>query len=538
MMGFNPGAFVQGHQAGVQQSLQQEEMAMKQEQLAMQKKQFYLQAQQTKQELQKGDYVLAQMEELKQANQRLKADFFRQEVNDTLRDAIKASSPQELDIALEKINNSELMKGKTVRSLTEADSDKAVKYVQSKGWGNKPYIMKDGKAVAPNELDPMEVSQALKNAQALDSQMALGLIGAGQLVVNSDGAVVGLEDIAAITGHFAKYPSSQKINDEILLGIREKLKTEKPGEFKAQSKAGKILSDAEKLGLKPEDLAQIEQTMDLPEYSQAIKNLSQKGVALTQDNINREVQSIKGTIPQPQREPREPKEPETALSSYSKMVNLVDKAGLNPNAPDFAAKVNKLSTVDKGALQASAKEYFKESGEKLVDTSIIGKHIHTIRNLDMGALEMDKASKDATGLADTAINSVKRFFTSSEGIEFKKKTQQTFNSLLGTSTKGHISQAELDNLTEAFGSFKDSDEVAFSNFKSMVVAMKSQVDAYKQTSAVAGEILYGDLMTGYDKLMDVINTVEGGYKNLGSQSNAINVVDSSGTKKSYSFGGE
>lgn len=220
-MYFNPAGFVQGYEQGLDRQT-------KQEQLKMQKMEFEKNQVITGQKIDQNNITLEQLKRVEEANKRLEASYQRDVVDVSLKDMFKATNPDELAIAAEKINTSPVMKGKTISPITDRDMDKAVKYMESKGYSTEPYIIdEDGKYRAPNKLDPNEMQQARANAMADTTAFTKGMIDKGQLVINSDGVVAGIDDIAALTGHFDRYPSSQKMNDEILAGIRDKISNAK-----------------------------------------------------------------------------------------------------------------------------------------------------------------------------------------------------------------------------------------------------------------------------------------------------------------------
>lgn len=220
-MYFNPAGFVQGYEQGLDRNA-------KQEQLKMQKQEFEQNQIVTGQKIDQNNLTIEQLKRVEDANKRLESSYQRDIVDVSIKDMFKAQTPEELAMATEKINTSPVMKGKTIAPISERDIDKAVKYVESKGYAPEPYIIdEDGKYRAPNKLDPNEMSEARANARQDAVKLAKGLADKGQLVINSDGVIAGVDDIAALTGHFDRYPSSQKINDEIMTGIRAKITAEK-----------------------------------------------------------------------------------------------------------------------------------------------------------------------------------------------------------------------------------------------------------------------------------------------------------------------
>jgi len=235
-MYFNPAGFVQGYEQGLDRQA-------KQEQLKMQKTEFETNQVLSGQKIDQNNMTLAQLKRVEDANKRLESSYQRDVVDVSLKDMFKATNPDELAVAAEKINTSPVMKGKTIAPVSERDMDKAVKYMEGKGYSPEPYIVdEDGKYRAPNKLDPNEMQQARANAMKDTAAFAKGMIDKGQLVINSDGVVAGIEDIAALTGHFDRYPSSQKVNDEIIAGIRDKIHTEKPTAY-TQGVYGKFVID-------------------------------------------------------------------------------------------------------------------------------------------------------------------------------------------------------------------------------------------------------------------------------------------------------
>lgn len=498
------GAAVQGYEAGLDRQ-------NKQEMLKMQKEQFMQTSAMNQQTMDKNEQLLEQGRRLEEAQKRLKADADRKVLDDGLVEAFKSKTPQELNRSLEVVNQLDIMKGQKLAGLTSEDLQPAVKYLVAKGMGTKPYILEDGKYRAPNELDPEEVQQARINASNDDKVLAQKYIDNAQLVKNPQTSqVAGLEDIASITGHFTRRPSSQIQNDEIIAGLRDKKK--ETGKSGAESPFGKFFSDMQNLGIKDATTIQrmYSEIEKNPDYGQAISNLNARGLPTTQDNLNREMQAIKGTIPKPDKPDKPAPEKTTATTAYRDMIILSDKLGVDFSKPDAMEKFNKLDVVSQDAMKSAAKELFKNSGEQLARTDILAKHLHTLASLNVSPESLDESIKSAAGLGDVTINGIKQYFTTDSGIEFKKQFKQTFNSLLTTGSQGRVTNAELENLQDAFGSLSASNEAVFQNFKSMVVAMKSQIDAYSVTAPVAAKILYGKQINAYEQVLEMLDKADSG----------------------------
>ena len=222
----------EGLKAGMQLSQQQQRLDLdrqqKQEILKLQKQKFKQQLAINAQAMQKADFELQQLKEVQKAQKRLNAKYERDLVDGALAMAFEAGDRKTLDKALERINQFSGMKGQKVRSLdvsNEEDINIALEYVRHKGYSAKSYIAEtdeEGKTSyrKPNELDPVEMNEAYLNAKQTDIEMAKGLIESAQLTKNNDNKAVGLDDVAMITAHYDRYPSSQQKNDEIMLGLR------------------------------------------------------------------------------------------------------------------------------------------------------------------------------------------------------------------------------------------------------------------------------------------------------------------------------
>lgn len=515
MRGVNLGAFVQGHEAGQDRQMKQEQLKMLKQEHQQKMETYDLQQTQLGHQNEK-------LEEVNQAQERLNQDFQRTNVDRFLSEGFKAENANSLQASVDAINNTPVMKGKKIfvpKAGNEDDVVNTVAYLRNKGYAPEPYVTEtdeNGKVTyrKPNELDPGEMQKAIENAKFETTQIAEYLLDKGQLIKQENGNILGLEDIAAVTGHLDRYPNSRKINDEILTGIREK-KSFGGQSTKMQSTFGKFFADLNGMGIEPDQIVSMYSTVEKnPAYGQAIKNLGERELPLTQENIDREVRAIKGTLTDANGTGGSP----NAITAYDSMVKMSKEYNLDfATDPDKAMEnYYKLDTEKQGRLKAAAKDYFKESKEKLAEPVVLAKHLHTLSNLNISIETLDKSVKSAAGIGDNAVNAIKQFLTTDEGIEFKKKFKQTFNALLSTSNKGHISKAELDNLIDAFGGMALANETVFANFKSMVVAMKSQMDAYRETNPIAGKILYGTQMNAYDTLVDTLDAIDGTTSNKGN----------------------
>ncbi len=333
------------------------------------------------------------------------------------------------------------------------------------------------------------------------------------LIVQDDkGNLLNMQEVIISTGSFDGMTERERKNfDYQVSGLKD------PGggePAKAQSAFGKFRADMIGAGVAEKDIPGMYSEMEKnPDYGQAMTNLKKRGLSPSQENIDNEVRAIKGTSKTDSSSGKA-----TASSAYDKMIGTLDKMGVDFNNPDKALdSLESKSPIEKGRAKASAKEFFKESGEKLMPPETLGKHLKTLTDVDASPAALAESVASASGLGDVAANTVKQFFSTDEGIEFSRVFKQTFNNLLTTGSKGHISQAELDNLTDAFGGLSGANEVVFNNFKSMLQTMKSQVDAYKVTSPVAAEVLYGKEMKAYDTVMSALDSVDtSGMKQPGS----------------------
>ena len=210
------------------------------------------------------------------------------------------------------------------------------------------------------------------------------------------------------------------------------------------------------------------------------------------------------------REAGESKIPTTAITAYDNMIGMAKDYKVDFNQPEALVDYNKLPQEEQNRLKAAAKEYYKEAGEKLADPSVLARHLATIKSLNVDPANIDTSVKDAAGLGDAAFNSIKQYFTTGDGIEFKKQFTQTFNNLLMAGSKGQVNRAEVANLEKAFGGVKEANEVVFNNFQSMVTAMASKVRAYEVTSPTGAKILYGDQLTAYKEIEDMLNRISSG----------------------------
>ena len=235
-------------------------------------------------------------------------------------------------------------------------------------------------------------------------------------------------------------------------------------------------------------------------YNQAIENLVARGEEPTRANIDQEVRAIKGDIDAP-----DSGDTPKGVAAYRGMTSFLKGKGVSLEPTKIREGYSKLNTEDQGEANAFAKVYFAESKQKLMEPGILARHIKTLQDLDMTPANLDNAVKDAAGVGDVAINAMKKFFTSGAGIEFDRVFKQTFNNVLMTGAKGHISKAELENLQKAYGGLSESNKAVFNNFRSMVEAMQSQVEAYKSVNPIAAEILYGKELAAYEAVMTGMN---------------------------------
>ncbi len=326
-----------------------------------------------------------------------------------------------------------------------------------------------------------------------------------QLIVQDDkGNLINMQEVIISTGSYDGMTERERKNfDYQVSGLTDP--NFGASSAKAQSAYGKFRADMVAAGVDEKAIPGMYSEMEKnPDYGQAIKNLGKRGLPATQENIDNEVRAIKGTSKTDNSTGET-----TATGAYDKMIGILGKMGVDFNDPKKAKEALASKTpVELGRAKASAKEFFKKSGEKLIPPETLGKHLKTLSDVDASPTALAESITSASGLGDVAANSIKQFFSTDEGIEFSRVFKQTFNNLLTTGSKGHISKAELDNLTEAFGGLSGANDVVFNNFRSMIQTMKSQMDAYKVTSPVASEVLYGDEMAAYDTVMDALNSVD------------------------------
>ena len=300
-----------------------------------------------------------------------------------------------------------------------------------------------------------------------------------------------------------------------------------------KSTFGKFYSDMTQLGVPseqiPEMFSQVEKN---PAYGQAVRNLAKRGLPLTQGNIDNEVRAIKGTGTSGSGS-------KSAVGAFDAMTGFLGEKKIDVNDPNFHAEYSKLETKDKAKAKAFAKDYFKQSGEKLMPPDQMGRHLKTLSDVNASPDQMAEQIKDAAGLGDVAGNAVKSYFTTGEGIEFARTFKQTFNNLLMIGSKGRISNAELDNLREAFGGLAESNAVVFNNFRSMIKTMQAGMDAYSTVSPIAGQILYGDEMKAYDTVISVLDSIDTSGINTGGGSTGAYDKHNPGTpRNTYTFEGQ
>lgn len=511
MIGFNPGALVQGHQAGVSVATAQEELKMK-------KANFYQQHQMNEQSIQANDYALQKAERAEQSAKRIESDMQRMNLVKGISNAVKAKDFDATKDVLEELNILDLpiFKGEQLtplQSSNDEDIDKAISYLDKSGkldqFNIQPYILgEDGKPKQPNTLDQAEMLQAYENAQEMRKTLALELMNKGHLITNTKGDVLGLDDLGAVIG-LGKRPQFNQNVDLVYSGLSELLASKQKGAG-AQSTFGKFTADMQAMGVSDMDtITKLYHDVEKePIVGKAIAKLKEDGKPLTTENIDEYVRAFKGTSKSDKGSGET-----TAPIAYDSMINSVTNALGKPvsnmSGRDVFAEVSKLPAESQGRLKAYAKEYFKESKEKLMDPIVLSKHLHTLKTLDMTDQEVLDSVQSAAGLSDVATNSIKKYFATDEGIEFTRTFKQSFNNLLSTSGKGHISKAELDNLQDAFGSLSASNEVVFNNFKSMITSMSKQLEAYESTSPIAANILYGKEIDTYNLVLDALNRASG-----------------------------
>jgi len=221
-MPVNLGAFAEGFEAGQTRQTRQEN-------LKSQKQKFQQSMRLNQQKADINDLKMQDLQNKLDSQTRLNMDSQRSTMRTNVSNMFDSGNPVELDIVLESVNESPIMRGKKLRSATTEDTEKALKYIATKGYSSDNLYVIDketGKARPPVKIGPdamAEQQEADERVRADNVGIANALIEAGQLVVNSDGQLVGVEDIASITGHFDARPSDQIKNDQILAGIRAKL---------------------------------------------------------------------------------------------------------------------------------------------------------------------------------------------------------------------------------------------------------------------------------------------------------------------------
>lgn len=507
-MGFNPGAFVQGHQAGVDVVNAQEEMKMK-------KALFYQQHQLNQQSIDINNFAIEKAEEASLATKRVQNDMQRLEISKSITSALKAQDSKTTEEALEAINmsNFPILKGEILSPVKDVDA--AVRYLDKSGkfdqFNVKPYIIEaDGKIRTPNELNQSEMLQAYENAQNMKKQIAQEFIAKGHLITNTKGDVVGLDDLGGMIG-LGSRPQFNQYVDQVYAGLRDKLPDMQQGGFEAKSAFGKFVQDMSALGMTDmEEISKYYQdTEKQPLLAIAVSMMNRDNVPLTPENIDRYVKGLKGTMSEPAGSGKT-----TAPMAYDRMIENISttlgKEVADMKGKDVFMEMSTLPQEQQGRMKAYAKEFFKESGEKLMDTTTLSKHLHTLKELDNISPDMMESIKSASGMTDAAANKLIQYWGTDKGVEFTRQFKQTFNNLLSTSSKGHISNAELTNLQDAFGSLFKDDKVVFNNFRSMVNSMYSQVAAYETTAPIAGNVLYGQELRAYEAVLDTMEAIQKG----------------------------
>lgn len=199
-----------------------------------------------------------------------------------------------------------------------------------------------------------------------------------------------------------------------------------------------------------------------------------------------------------------------SVTRYDEMINLAKKVKVDVEKPIYE-QMEKLPLEEQGRLKAAAHSYTGVD-DKVIGNNALSKQLNTLNSFDFGnsTEEQVEEIKSGSGVGDQVWNSIAKFVSDPSGRTFQKVYRKTFNDLLMTSSKGHISQAELDNLTEAYSNLSDDQRLVMQDYRDMVQAVASPLFAAEAKNSIPVNIVYGEQLQNFkaidNALVDVINS--------------------------------
>lgn len=199
-----------------------------------------------------------------------------------------------------------------------------------------------------------------------------------------------------------------------------------------------------------------------------------------------------------------------SVTRYDEMIDLAKKVKVDVEKPIYE-QMEKLPLEEQGRLKAAAHSYTGVD-DKVIGNNALSKQLNTLNSFDFGnsTEEQVEEIKSGSGVGDQVWNSIAKFVSDPSGRTFQKVYRKTFNDLLMTSSKGHISQAELDNLTEAYSNLSDDQRLVMQDYRDMVQAVASPLFAAEAKNSIPVNIVYGEQLQNFkaidNALVDVINS--------------------------------
>ena len=254
MMGFTPGSFVQGMEAGQTRQNKQEQLKMQKTQMGMQQESHNMQMRQSESAMSMQE---EQIQRLNNENEAFKKTINNQEKIKG-QNTVKNWDAENPSRSLDSLNELSIVSGKGPLSM--ASEDAAKQYVISQGYETQHYTVdtdENGKEVVTNysqaqlkDLSRTEEGRAKlqkinENAQN-DLQEAVNST-LPYLVTSNDGAkTVSIEDIASVTG--ATLPKSYedmlaKKSGMYIPSTESTSKTRRPTAFEEYDRYGAELAD-------------------------------------------------------------------------------------------------------------------------------------------------------------------------------------------------------------------------------------------------------------------------------------------------------
>ena len=284
MIGFDPGAIVDGHEAG-------QNRQNKQEQMKMAKEQHYQKTQMNNQAMNMQDLQIQQLQTQVTAQDKLQKVEQAKQIRSATSLAFNDGTQKTSQASVEALN---LARGETgtsdpmrLPSMSEFKTrDTTMKYLDAKGYSLKPFLIDPETGEKTEHTDsgynnPSDI-KAKENAEKENMALANSMNDAGLLIQTQDGQVMGFEDIGVATGMFKVMPETERRLTEILAGVRAKEKDPTAVNPNARRDSLKQTTDAffAAKGPRPEGNGPEAQQWD-KDYRQMNSDWQQKSVAGT-----------------------------------------------------------------------------------------------------------------------------------------------------------------------------------------------------------------------------------------------------------------